>query len=100
MHGAFLLFIAGAFIIRLNWLFDVLMFCSWIVGVFELASEETRLVAKYGDDYVNYKDRVGVFWPWPVLDCGLSKKKAKSIAANSGSNRVTLLPKGDSSALQ
>jgi protein-S-isoprenylcysteine O-methyltransferase Ste14 len=92
MHAAFLVFIIGAFIVRLNWFFDVLMLISWAIGLFELPSEEESLVARYGDSYIQYKKRTGALLPCPVLDCGVSKEKANWIAENRVDTQVSLLP--------
>jgi hypothetical protein len=92
MHAAFLVFIIGAFIVRLNWFFDVLMLISWAIGLFELPSEEESLVARYGDSYIQYKKRTGALLPCPVLDCGISKEKANWIAENRVDTQVSLLP--------
>lgn len=93
MHGAFLFFVLGGVALKLNWLFTSLMFLSWICGVFALQSEEERLVAKYGDDYLRYKQKVGAFLPCTAWDCGIDMDRAHEIVT-SGDPTSPLLAQG------
>jgi protein-S-isoprenylcysteine O-methyltransferase Ste14 len=93
MHGSFLFFVLGGIALRLNWLFTSLMLLSWICGVFALQSEEEQLVAKYGEEYIRYKQKVGAFLPCVAWDCGVSIEQAHLIATD-GDPRSPLLAKG------
>jgi hypothetical protein len=94
LRGAFLIFMIGAAMLRLNWFFELLMILNYTCSIFALANDEERLVIKYGEEYMRYKERIGTFWPWSVLDCGVSKKRAKSIIESNASDyRNDLLPK-------
>ncbi len=82
IHLSFFIYIVGSLIARLNWFFTLFVLIGWSFGTIALIDEERQLLAKFGKEYLDYKNSVGHMWPCTCCDWGISKKKASAIVAS------------------
>lgn len=66
MYTALLLFYAGTSLTAANWLVLIPNFASIIIMLARIEKEEEMLLKKFGQEYLDYKERTGTLLPRPV----------------------------------
>jgi protein-S-isoprenylcysteine O-methyltransferase Ste14 len=66
MYTALLLFYAGTSLTSANWLVLIPNFASIMIMLSRIEKEEEMLLKKFGQEYLEYKDRTGTLLPKPV----------------------------------
>ncbi len=62
-YCAFILAVLANSTVSANWFILLTGISAWLVIVFRTNREEENLIARFGDDYRNYMDRTGRFFP-------------------------------------
>ncbi len=57
------------------------MTINTIYAASRIRMEESLLLREFGSEYIDYKQRVGAFWPWLWCDCGVPMEEANALAS-------------------
>lgn len=83
MYSCMLLHGLSVFMISQNWFVGSVVIIPALFGMYRFAKEETLMVELFGQQYIDYHNRVGALWPWKVcgMDLGLTKYQMDRILA-------------------
>lgn len=79
--SAMLLHSLAVFIISHNWLVGGVVSVLPLYGIHRIVREETLMVELFGQNYIDYHQKVGALWPWKVCgrDLGLTQREMELI---------------------
>eukprot|EP00483_Globobulimina_turgida_P004723 UN04732 len=72
MYSAMIILYIGLFISCGGWLIFVTLLFNIIVSLSRFRQEERLMIVEFGDEYINYMNRVGAFCPFTSFDCGVN----------------------------